>query len=320
MTSLSDRRLRLLSVLVAAAAALPPAARGAEKVKLEMKYLPGKYLVSMAQDMDQEITVAGQEQQQKISSLMVMEMEVEKPDPRGARKAKIIYKRIKQSMQVGAMSQEFDSADPAKASGPLAAGFQPLVGAEITLTIDPNNQITDVSGLDEILDKQARDNPAAARTLRQMKKSMGKSLKDMVSLSARVLPDKPIAPGGTWNVETPVDAPMIGKMKIKQTCTLQKIERAARGRTAVIAVKGNLKSEKPTTTEMGPVRLVVNKIDMTYEGTLRHLVELGLAESSVTEMKGVFDMALTAPDGQSQPMAIKMTGTVKVTAKKLPDW
>ena len=170
MTSPTARTARWLSIALIAAAmvsAAPAHAAGkpkssGPKVKLEMKYRPGKYLMTTSQDMDQVIQIGAQTQKQKVSSLMVMEMEVDKPDANGTRKARITYKRIRQSMKMGATVQEFDSNDPATAVGPLAAGFKPLIGAQITLILSAENKVTDIAGLDEIFDRQARANPQAA--------------------------------------------------------------------------------------------------------------------------------------------------------------
>ena len=325
MTSpLADPARRLLTVLIALAAIVPAAARAADKPKpggpkvgLRVKYLPGKYLMTMTQDMKQNITAGGQEQQQTIVARMEMMMEVSKPGADGAREAKIIYKRIKQSVKMGAMSQEFDSNDPAKSDGPLAAALKPLIGAELTLTIAADGKATKVAGLDEIIDKQAKANPAAAQRLRQTKASMSKSLKDMVSASARTLPSKPVAPGEKWDAESPVNVPFIGQVNVKQACTLEKVEKTAAGQIAHLSVKGTMKSDKATTTAMGPATLTVKKLEMNYDAKTRFDVKLGMAVSATTRLKGMFDMSIVSPNGAAQDMAIQMDGTVTVTQKKL---
>jgi hypothetical protein len=320
MTTPSAKTARLLLTALIAAAVFAPAAGGAEKVTLQVKYLPGKYLTTMNQDMTQTVTVGERVQQQVISSTMVMEMTVGKPDPNDTRKAKIVYKRIKQSMKMGTRAQEFDSADPAKAGGALAGALKPLIGTELTLTIAKDNQVTDVAGLAELFDKQAQANPAAARINQQMKASMTKTLKGLISKSAVLLPKGPVGPGDKWDVETPMAVPVIGQMKVKQSCALQKLEPVAGGgKAALIAVKGSVKTEKPTTNQLGGVRMTVHKMDIAYDGSMRFDVALGVAESSTTKMKGLFSMSITGPNGQTQQVATKLGGTVNVTVKKLAD-
>ena len=286
-------------------------AHAQDKVSFQFKYVPGTYVTTVKMQSDQQIT-GPQQMNQKMTMTMAMEMVVDKPTATG-QQLHITYRRIQQAVKGGPVEMSYDSADKAEKTdekNPLAV-LGGLVDAAIDVTLDADGKVTKVKGMNEIWDKMAQDNPAAAG---QMKKSMGeKMLTEQLSQSARQLPTKPVAVGDSWDYSQKQDLPMGGTLDMKTTCTLKKIEQSGDHKVAVIDMTGgtakvNADTEKKPADDATAQKL---KMDLQQTGTMK----VNIATGQTEESNVLQDMSMNMAMGE-MTMSVKGKTKISTTMKE----
>ncbi len=292
--------------------------RAGEKVTLEQKFVPGTYVTTMTTDMRNatQMPNARGEIKQGIKMLMVMETTVEKPSDKG-QTIRITYKRFRQSVTSGSMSISYDSAKATESQNPqMAKIYGAMLDHEIRFTMDSEGKIVDSKGLDEMWDKMGAGNPAMALVVKNMKKQFGNTmLKQMISSSSRYMPDKPVAVGDTWETNTKQNVPVLGEIDFVQQCKLTDLPDTPAGKVAVIVFTGKMKSDKPTTTDMGQGKMTFTSVDMTMTGKMNVNIANTTLTTTVMDMSSRIKMSVGGPEGRTMDMAVDTKGTVKTTVR-----
>ncbi|MBS3820794.1 MAG: hypothetical protein GVY16_08835 [Planctomycetes bacterium] len=284
------KRLALLTCL------LTTAAFAAEKVSLKQQFQPGTYWITNLSKTDQTMNMGPQAMKQAVTQMMVMKLDVGNADAQGNRKAALSYERIVQNMDMmnGQMTMNFDSDKPDNSS-PLAAAMKPLSQATFTMTIDKDDNVTDVTGFSELLGEMQKTNPQAAQMLGQMKDAFGdEQIKQMISQGTQGLPAKQVTVGETWQQKIDMPLPMIGKMALnvdyKLTDVIQHNDRKLA--TVTFEGKGDLKDAAATAKQP----LQFSRMDIKQDGRMYFDVAKGRAVR--TELNQTTEMAAQAAGGE----------------------
>lgn len=284
---------------------------GAEdKVTLKMKYLPGTNVTTMKMDSTGTVTMDGKEMPGSKSSMtMVMEIENGKPDAKGQQELTITYTKIKQMTSAGGQEMSFDSeGDADKQDKNLAQICKPILGAKIKVLLDAKGEIAAVKGLDEMFDKMAKDNPAAAQMMAEMKKSFGgEGIKQILASSQKMLPEKPVSTGDTFENTMDMTAPLIGAMKIVISGKIKSIEK----NVATIDFTGKAAS-KEATTQMGVASVTIKKMSLDQKGQMTFDIEKGVTSESTMGQTMEMEMSMKAGD-QEKSMKMKQEMTITTT-------
>jgi len=300
--------------------ALAAAGLAQEKITLKQQYPPGTYVMTMKQDMANTTAMGNNTMTSKMTMLMAMELTAEKPDANG-QMLHMVYKRIVMNLSGGPMSTSFDSdKEDSAEDSPMASMYRALVGATIDVTMDPNGNVTAVTGTDQMWDKMAKGNPAIAAMMGKMKEQFGEGLfKELFSQSRKMMPTNPVAVGETWTNNIKQELPVLGKVTLKQDCKLKDIQKTPAGKIAVIEFTGKMTKDEagPTTKEEGATPTpTLAKLDMALAGTMKLDVDTGLMTSAEMTQKGDMDMSMSSPQGEAMKFSINQN--IKTEMETVP--
>jgi len=307
------KNARLAAVLAVVGFAFLSFADAQETLKL--KYPPGTYVTTMKMDMDASTTLDDQDMPgQKSSMTMVMEMTYGKPDADGKQEIAIKYTKVKQSTTAGGKEMAYDSEGPAdKQDSNLAGMFKPMLDAKIVAVLDAQGKVESVKGLDSMFDDMAKSNPASAGMTGEMKKSMGdESIKQMFDMPRKLLPDKPVSEGDKYDAKVDITVPFLGKLAIAYEGKIESIK----DNVATISLTGKGGNDKPTTTQMGPAKMDINKMKIDQTMQQKFDIKKGMATQQDTTQTMSMEMGMKVGE-ESKTMKItqKMTMTTTTVPK-----
>jgi len=308
-----------LAVVALAASVSFAADATGDKVLLKQKFTPGVWTMSTTMAGEQSVTVDGNAQPaQQMSQTFVWVQDISQPDKDGAKTLQMSLKQVKQSMNVGAQSAAYDSTGPADKQDPnFARVLGPILKAKIVAKIGADGKVASVTGLNEIWDAVAKDTPEMATFATQMKTQMGdNAIKDMITKSSEMLPEKAVGAGDDWQPTMKFNLPLAGECEVKQNCKLTEIQAATAGKIAVIQYEGNGKSTKETTTQMGAVTVTVQNMTSAQKGQLKFNVDTGMIDSLTMNTDGVMEFTAPGPEGKTAKVVSKQKSKAEIFVTK----
>lgn len=294
------------AVVLAASAAL------GQTVRLERKYLPGNYLLTQQTRMQQDISSGSETAHQEMTMRAEMLMQVSEPDAQGNTTMRLRYRNLRQTMNMAGRTLVYDSADPDRQAPELAGTLEPLVSAEIIVTIDGAGNVVRVRGMDEIWDRMAQQNPQFAQTAAIMKQQMGnQTIRHMLDRTDQMLPQEPVAQGDRWKSQMTVTLPFVGELTYEQDSRLEGIRQDEGGQVAMIAYTARITTSQPKTTEMDGTELTVQAVDLRLTGTAQFDVAMGQARSETLRQEGQMRMSVPGEGGEPQTMTVDQNMSVE---------
>ena len=217
--------------------------KGAAQLKYDLK-IGTQFDTNMkiAQDME----MMGQ----PISTAITMgfRMDVKPGGDQGAKKAVVSYTQTGINMDMMGQKIVYDSADENDdPSNPLSI-MGDIIGKEITMIMDENNEATSIEGIDELKKELAAD-PAMAGQLDAFIDE--KQLAQMTNVwVSEVLKDTPVAPGDTWDFSYSMEASGVGEVTYKGKATLPR-PREKSSRIFELALSPSNRMKGSTTQRFG---------------------------------------------------------------------
>ncbi len=275
--------LRLSFLLVwAVSTAAPPAGAGQE-VELTWNPEPGTELVY-------EFT-AGMEMETPAMPSMGMEFgfterwQVLDRDGVGNITVRTTTERVRMSADGPMGPLAFDSADDSAAASPFAP-FGRLAGTSLTIVMDPQGALVEVSGLAEIRDRLQpllAANPMMAGMFEPMLSEEG--FRGQWAQRMATFPTGPVEVGSTWESSYNVPNPALGEMTIATVQTVEALE----GGVLVMGIDGTISSSGEGGDAL-PIAMQMD--DSTVSGTIRIDIRRGvmLSSESRTTMKATVAM------------------------------
>jgi hypothetical protein len=280
---------------------------------------PGEQWVQIASIINQTVNVKAEgedaNQDQIICSLIVMEMKTSEADADGTKTITMTYERIVQGMNMNAASPDagqtmfYDSRDEDTAS-PVFAGISLLEDLVITITVDKDDNITNVKGFDEFIDKAKQDAPQAAAQLATLKDSMGdQGIKRTLQRLQQNLPGKAVPIGAEWENSLTMPIPIIGEMKLDIDGTLVEIVEKGSSKLARIKLDGKGKlGNQPG--QPGPMDMKFSKVAIKQSGEAFFDLKTRRVVQMDIKQEGTFEGTIL--DGTLEIDQV-LTSTMKVT-------
>ncbi len=262
--------------------AAKPATYNGPKVKLEVKFTPGSYVLveKMTIPMKMKIKVGGQTQPMDMTMSMTVGggVDISKINSSGEQDVRFVCQTIKADMTIPGMTMKYDSEGPeSKQTGQLARALKPLVGVAVTLTGKDGKWKNVDEALKTVLGKIGN-----AQMRQQMAGTWGPFLKELLTQHwAKMIPPEPVAPGDEWKSTITVSSvPMLGEMSFTANCRLQDIRNTAQGKIAIMdfIVKAKVADREVKPGPGGPpVKMKIQTLQIYMTGTAEFNMDIGLA-------------------------------------------
>ena len=261
---------------------------GGETYTIKMRLNKGD---TFRQDMqtDMAMNTGGMEMKMKMDIGTSFLVESNEP---GNKVLKITYTNMNTSLDVGKFNGGVITSDSA-----IKKSNNSVIGKTITVNLSKDNEITNISGLDELMNSQTDD--SASKEM--MKKMFSKDqVNNLFGMMFSMYPKKPVKIGDSWNGNTTTNiAGMDIKIDIKYTLL------SVKNGLAEIDVNGSVSGGGEMIKESSGM-----KMDMsgTQKGTLTIRMDNGYPHSGSYKMDMKAEMQMM---GQKIPMTVKLNHTMK---------
>ncbi|MGA2496574.1 MAG: DUF6263 family protein [Tepidisphaeraceae bacterium] len=301
-----------VAVLLAASFCL---AQTGEKIKVHVAYPPGMYVMTQTDEGDTTVRFGEQEMKTRSSETAVWELAVAKPNDKGDKQVTLKLVRIK-TTDVGEKTMSFDSDRPGEGDPAKAFVYKPLIGMPVQITLDSDDSVIEVAGLDRLWNELA----AKARTddekslVVETRMGLGdKAIEQALRRLECVSPKNAVSANDTWKGSMRADMPMIGEIKARYDCKLQSVDAAAAGPVAVIASEGKYESTNPKASKINGIDVMVTRLDVVEKGTLRVDVKTGLAQADRRTVDVNADVKAKGQDGKDVNVGVKTANNSTMT-------
>jgi len=200
----------------------------------------------------------------------------------------------------GPVSMTYDSSDSAEAQNPLASPMGKMIGKKIRMTLDRDNKLVDIEGLEELTEAMGGEK-AGAQTQQMMQGLSPDSMKQMFENSNLSFPDHPVRVGDSWPFVQKIN--MSGMEVVTElTYTLSGWERKKGRKCAVLTFVGlgKIDMSRMPNTPTG-MKMEIKKSEI--KGTVWFDIKRGQMVQMDNSMKMTMDMTMVAgdtPGGQGQ--------------------
>lgn len=225
----------------------------------------------------------------------------------------ILYRQSAQGMEV-----TYDSRDEETDVPLQAQSFANLVGQSFEMTVTPAGSVTEVRGMDELIEAMIgeMDMPGvSADQIRQQLKTQfsDESMQSSMEQTMAIYPDGPVKKGDSWTREMSISTVMT--MQVVNTYTLDKVE----GGKAYVSVEGTTSTgDEGNSTEMMGMSMTFN-MEGTQSGSLVIDMETGMTITSTIDQTITGDVSATGGQMGSQTLEFPMSIDSKSTVNLLED-
>jgi len=303
----------LVGGIIVSSLLLAAGSPAAEKVRLALQLKAGQtYKTRFISDQKVKQKIQGQEVNMNQSIGFVYTFEVQRVDPSGNADCRVRYQSVifKQDGPQG--KTEYDSDHPPTTVPAQAKSFAALVGQGFSLRITPTGRVTEVQGVDAMVDKisQAVDLPnEAARDMmrKQLKEQFGDAaVQSQMEQMLAIYPEKPVAIGDTWSRRLSITAGF--PMLLENTYTL----RGRKDGLALVDVVTKL-SRNPAgkPLKMGPATLSFD-LSGTQQGQLSIAEASGWVERSDLKQKFSGTLKMDGAPGMTEPLSWPIEAEVEI--------
>jgi|GEM_PF-2509874 len=315
--------LTTIAILSGAAAPSSAVTTRAEPVTLKYSWSPDRPLLyRLTQQTDADMSgVPGQgDVHLSQSQTMRLRLHVANVAPDGAATIRTTVEAVQFEMTPPAGEKvEYDSEagqglapDPGEERHPAATAMAAFVGESFTFEIAPDGDVRNVQGMDAILRKisdQVGD-PAMEEMFRG--KFADSAMESMLEQAFKLLPDRPVEAGETWQTSLDQTVPSLGTLRIENTMTFERAEPADGGGQIAripITISTTLDRTGVDDSEL-PEGTTISLEDSAGRGLLAFDIDRG--ELKLLEMTSRLPMRLTMTMGDEE-VNIKqdVTSTVK---------
>lgn len=243
----------------------------------------------------------GGDDKRSIKQDIAFRLRVVEARPEADSTIELIYDSIKVSMDTGEGKGSFDSTKSGGASKPPTEGektleslFKPLVGAKLTLLIDPAGNITSVTGGEAFLPGEVTANLTQKGEIANLLGGIFSPRKGTGRASV----------GETWENEDVIESPLIGRVRMSTRHTLK----SASAREALVSIDGTIRTDSEAPEAPYSIR------DGVYKGSYAW----GLSEGMLRRMESTQAYKVQGDlgglgSGGAEPVIMTNDVTLKVT-------
>jgi hypothetical protein len=254
---------------------------GGDKSDVRCHFAPGKYVMTTTEQSEGTTTIAGTKMPEKEQAKYVWQLDVSAPNGNDEKKMSLRLVEARMEGEEQGEAYRYDTAGRNEPKGQRAFDFayRALLGATITVALDADDTVVEVSGFDKLWNSlgEKAQTEAEKAIVTTMKLSMNdKSMEAGLRRLESLMPKKAVAVGETWKAGLRIDMPRIGEIKVRYDCKLGALENGDGGPIAVIEAAANYDLSSPKTTKIEGVDLTLNKITMKEQATLKVQLKTGV--------------------------------------------
>jgi len=303
----------LLSVL------LTNGASAADRVSLKLRLQEGQtYKSRFVSEQKIKQTIEGRVIETTQTMGFAYSFEVKQVQPDGTALCRVRHDSVLVKQDGPAGKMEYDSTNPPTTIPSEAKAFAAIVGEGYDLRITPMGHVSEVSGVDEMIEKiiMAVDMPdEKVRELarKQLKEQFGdEAVRAQMEQILAVYPDVPIVVGDSWqrHVTISTDFPIV----VDNTYTL----RGREGGEALIDIQSKL-SKNPSGKPMKAGQATIDfEVTGTQEGKMWMSESTGWVEKSELTQKFSGTIKLSGAPGMAEAMSwpISVEATLRIESLK----
>lgn len=280
-----------------------------DKVSLEMKMEPGmvyKLVTKTEQKIEQ--TMMGMKTKMATSTEVFLKNEVLSVGADGVAEVKCTYERVRMETDNAMIGKRtYDSNDAASEAPMEAAGYQGLIGKNISFKIDKHGTVVSVMGVDSLLESimATMGGDAGAADMGKMKEALkmtfgDEGMKSMMQAASIQYPDVLVAEGDTWGKQTG----QMGMMPMKMDVTY-KVDHIDADKV-ILSFEGTVSTDKAKALDLG-IASVEMDISGKYTGTSEISRKTGMVLSSTMNQDLTGSVSTM---GMKMPMSIDQKVTV----------
>jgi hypothetical protein len=305
---LPPRLIAALAFALLARAPLP----AADLVDIQQHWVAGKkYYQTTRTAVESKFEIGADKMDESSNMTLDLTMTVSPPVTGQPKRMTIRYERAAMQVIINGQKFGFDSADPSTFDDPLglAKSAGAMVGKELKLVLDENDEVTKIENYDEFVKSVTPAAEAGSDATALISRDSFTEMLKEGGLSA--VPGKPIPIGGTWSFHTRNDLAQLGTVSVTGTYTLQGVGDHNGTKCAEISVTGKLSMDLPSSAVDGDKAAPESKVtDGTLQGTVWFDPQLGIARD--TQL--VHEMTISTGADR-----MPMKQTISVTLTKVED-
>ena len=286
-------------------------------VRLEARFAPGSYTLNQSAVIrgQFESTRTGEIDSAEIRQRVTGDLEISEPDEQGVQTVRYTCRRVRETNATarGVVTYDTDGPELDEDSPPMAAVLKslndPFVGWTATLRVR-NGEVIETEGLDDQLHQvdELAEGEGPDEALAAVRRQRQLFLGGMLTQNwARLLPDRAVGPGDTWEQDIQVAAiPFLGDTQFETACLLEDIELSdddgpgiAVVRFAIAAVARDHQIDL-TAISSAPLRGTAGDILLQSKGTIRFDLDSGFPRETTVDMLVAGDMYLRGPQGNER--------------------
>jgi hypothetical protein len=272
--------------------------------------------IDMTRDVTQ--TIEGKEQRLNQALRTYWQYDVIEEYDNGDYGLQMTFTRVSVKQDFGFQSSEYDSDDPPSYIEPSMRGYGAMVGARLSVRLNPGGEVIELAGVDSlleemILDIDLPDSPQKDRMISGIREQFGtEAMKSAIGQLTAFYPSQPVTAGDSWENEESVFSGF--PMKVADRYTL------------LSRLDGTSQVEVNSIITAAPddAGIEMGDIDIFYDivGSQSGVIEVN--EISGLPLRSDIDMefegtvrASGVPDQPERSWPIKAVGRVLVTIEKI---
>ena len=197
-----------------------------------------------------------------------------------------------------------DSTAPNSLAAVMNKVLSTLVGQSFVIVMSPNGQVQSVEGMNTVMEKVFKTlpaDPSVAAMLDGLKNSFSEeSTRGALAQGYGQLPDRPLAPGDTWNSRWTATHPVVGRLTTTNVSTLKSVETV--GADSVATVTTNLAMTQDQPAPIGPSGLTMQS---GSSGESEMIFDVARGRLRRSTSRATMPMKMSGPGPDGNPMNIQ---------------
>jgi len=296
---------RILALGAFAGLGLLSSCTGSDSIDLKLKLQPGsQYVYTTDNRMTMEQSMMGQSMKTTNNMMMQATYAVDAAEGQN-KKLTVTYDRITLETAMPMGQIKYDSDKP-EASDPALSSLTQILHKPFSMTVTERGDITNVSGLDAIINAVGDTSTQEGAMARAQMANMfnDTAVKSMMQQSFNIFPDKAVKPGDTWKKSVNVNLSSIA-MKMDNTYKLTSVSNGVAhiDVNSVVTAGGDMASEQMKNMQI--------KLSGDQKGTMDVDIATGMVSDSKLKQTISGDMTVS-----EMKIPIKISQDIHLTAKK----
>lgn len=294
----------------------PPSPPQEEAVTLQIKWQLGKqYQQTLELSQESDITTPFTKEPVKQTLYNRQETAVNVLHIHEDGQADLEFRFLRQAVDLKSpmMMLAFDSAQEESKDGghPLASLYRRLMGASLRYTLSPQGQVSQVTGLKEMMNLVAGENPQTRMAMEQFLSE--RQITQMLENSnAENLPGKPVKPGDTWTLKKSMGVVgPLGEMEVTLKHVFTGWEKRDGKKCAHIQFEGQMMAS--ANIPEGPAGIKISFDNARMQGSLWFDPVLGFVVRNETQMNMNVKTEMPNPVNPKEVMTLTAPTTHKIT-------